>query len=121
MLTGLKISTKLLTMVLLAVVGVAAVAALGLSTLRENLLEDREAKLRDVVLLAKQTIDHDYQSSKAAGLSEAQAFEKSKALLRTLRFGKDDYFYAFNAEGMVQSHPSPNVENKNLYNAPDSG
>jgi methyl-accepting chemotaxis protein len=37
-----------------------------------------------------------------------------------LRFGKDDYFYAFNAEGLVQSHPNPNVENKNLYNSPDS-
>jgi methyl-accepting chemotaxis protein len=120
MLPGLKISTKLVMMVLLSVLGVAAIAAVGLSTLRQNLLEDREAKLRDVVMLARQTIDLDYQSSKAAGLSDAQAFERGKTVLRTLRFGKDDYFYAFNAEGLVQSHPNPNVENKNLYNSPDS-
>ena len=103
-----------------AVAGVAVIAAGGLSALRQNLLEDREAKLRDVVMLAKQNIDLDYQNSKAAGLSDAQAFERGKTVLKTLRFGNNDYFYAFNSEGLVQSHPNPNVENKNLYNAPDS-
>src|ERR1700761_6339253 len=117
---SLKISTKLLMMVLLSVAGVAVVAAVGVSTLRQNRLEDREAKLRDVVLLAKQNIDLDYQNSKGAGLSDAQAFERGKTILKTLRFGNDDYFYAFNSEGLVQSHPNPKVQDKNLYNAPDS-
>src|ERR1700743_1260178 len=112
MLGNLRISSKLLIMVGLSVLGIAAVAYFGLSTLR--------TKLQDVVTLARQTIDLDYQASKKAGLSDAEAFEKGRALLRTLRFGKDDYFYAFNPEGVVQSHPNPNVENKNLYNAPDS-
>ncbi|WP_167558728.1 methyl-accepting chemotaxis protein [Bradyrhizobium canariense] len=107
-------------MVGLSVLGIAMVAFVGLSNLRSNLLEDRKAKLHDVVLLARQAVDLDYQASKKAGLSDAEALEKGKALLRTLRFGKDDYFYAFNAQGLVQAHPSPNVENKNLYNAPDS-
>ena len=120
MLGNLRISSKLLIMVGLSVLGIAAVACFGLSTLKTNLLEDRMAKLQDVVTLARQAIDLDYQASKKAGLSDAEAFEKGRALLRTLRFGKDDYFYAFNPEGVVQSHPNPNVENKNLYNAPDS-
>jgi methyl-accepting chemotaxis protein len=107
-------------MVVLSVLGIAAVAAVGLSALRSNLLEDRKAKLHDVVLLARQAVDLNYQTSHQAGLSDAEALERGKALLRTLRFGKDDYFYAFNAQGLVQAHPSPNVENKNLYNAPDS-
>src|SRR6201996_4589971 len=120
MLGNLRISSKLLIMVSFSVLGIAAVAYFGLTTLRANLLEDRMAKLQDVVTLARQAIDLDYQASKKAGLSDAEAFEKGRALLRTLRFGKDDYFYAFNPEGVVQSHPNPNVENKNLYNAPDS-
>jgi methyl-accepting chemotaxis protein len=120
MLGNLKISSKLLIMVVLSVLGIAAVAAVGLSALRSNLLEDRKAKLHDVVLLARQAVDLNYQASHQAGLSEAEALERGKALLRTLRFGKDDYFYAFNAQGLVQAHPSPRVENKNLYNAPDS-
>jgi methyl-accepting chemotaxis protein len=120
MLGNLKISSKLLIMVCLSVLGVAAVAAVGLSALRNNLLEDRKAKLHDVVLLARQAVDLNYQASHQAGLSDAEALERGKALLRTLRFGKDDYFYAFNPQGLVQSHPNPKVENKNLYDVPDS-
>jgi methyl-accepting chemotaxis protein len=120
MLGNLKISSKLLMMVCLSVLGIAAVAAVGLSALRNNLLEDRKAKLHDVVLLARQAVDLNYQASHQAGLSDAEALERGKALLRTLRFGKDDYFYAFNPQGLVQSHPNPKVENKNLYDVPDS-
>jgi methyl-accepting chemotaxis protein len=120
MLAGLRISSKLMIMVGVSVVGIAIVASISLSTLRDNLLEDRKAKLHDLVLLARQAVDLDYQASKKAGLSDAEAFERGRALLRTLRFGKDDYFYAFNAQGVVQAHPNPQVENKNLYNAPDS-
>src|ERR1700709_1931168 len=117
MLGNLKISSKLLIMVCLSVLGVAGVV---LSALRNNLLEDRKAKLHDVVLLARQAVDLNYQASHQAGLSDAEALDRGKALLRTLRFGKDDYFYAFNPQGLVQSHPNPKVENKNLYDAPDS-
>ena len=92
----------------------------GRSALRSNLLEDRKAKLHDVVLLARQAVDLNYQASHQAGLSDAEALERGKALLRTLRFGKDDYFYAFSPQGLVQSHPNPKVENKNLYEVPDS-
>jgi methyl-accepting chemotaxis protein len=120
MLGNLRISSKLLIMLGLSVLGIAAVAAVGLSALRNNLLEDRKAKLHDVVLLARQAVDLNYQASHQAGLSDAEALERGKALLRALRFGKDDYFYAFNSQGLVQAHPSPKVENKNLYDAPDS-
>ena len=119
MLGNLKISSKLLIMAGLSVLGIAAVAAVGLSALRNNLLEDRKAKLHDVVLLARQAVDLNYQASHQAGLSDAEAMERGKTLLRTLRFGKDDYFYAFDAHGVVKVHPSPKVENKNLYDAPD--
>jgi methyl-accepting chemotaxis protein len=120
MLGNLKISSKLLIMVCLSVLGIVAVAAVGLSALRNNLLEDRKAKLHDVVLLARQAVDLNYQASHQAGLSDAEALERGKALLRTLRFGKDDYFYAFNPQGLVQSHPNPKVESRNLYDVPDS-
>jgi methyl-accepting chemotaxis protein len=107
-------------MIGLSVLGILAVASIGLSALWNNLLEDRKAKLQDVVLLARQTLDLNYQTSRQAGLSEAEALERGKALLRKLRFGKDDYFYAFNPQGLVVTHPNPSVEGKNLYDAPDS-
>ena len=118
MLGNLRISYKLLMMVGLSVFGIAAVA--GVSALWNNLLEDRKAKLQDVVLLARQAVDLSYQASHQAGLSDAEAAERGKAMLRTFRFGKDDYFYALNAQGVVVANPNPKVEGKNLYDTPDS-
>jgi methyl-accepting chemotaxis protein len=120
MLGNLRISYKLLMMVGLSVLGIAAVAGVGLSALWTNLLEDRKAKLQDVVLLARQALELNYQASRQAGLSEAEAMERGKTLLRTFRFGKDDYFYAVSAQGVVAANPNPKVEGKNLYDASDS-
>jgi len=120
MLSNLRISYKLLIMIGLSVVGIAAVAAVGLSALWSNLLEDRGAKLQDVVLLARRALDLNYQASRQAGLSESEAVERSKALLHTFRFGKDDYFFALNMQGVVMANPNPKVEGKNLWDTSDS-
>jgi methyl-accepting chemotaxis protein len=120
MLGNLRISYKLLMMVGLSVLGIAAVAGVGLSALWSNLLEDRKGKLQDVVLMARQALELDHQASRKAGVTEADAVERGKAVLRTFRFGKDDYFYALNAQGVVVANPNPKVEGKNLYDTPDS-
>jgi methyl-accepting chemotaxis protein len=70
MLGNLRISYKLLIMIGLSVFGIAVVAAVGLSSLWANLLEDRKAKLQDVVSMARQALDLNYQASRQAGLSE---------------------------------------------------
>ena len=120
MLGDLRISSKLRVMVGLSVLGILVVAGVGLSTLRDNLLKDRKIKLHDVVLLARQAIDLDYQSARKAGLSDAEVLERGRALLRTLKFGNDDYFYALNQQGELQSHPNPKIEGRNMYEVADS-
>jgi methyl-accepting chemotaxis protein len=120
MLGNLRISYKLLMMIGLSVLGIAAVSGVGLSALWGNLIEDRQQKLHDVVLLAYQALDLNYQASRQAGLSEAEAVERGKVLLRTFRHGKDDYFYAIDAHGVAVANPNPKVEGKNLYDAADS-
>jgi methyl-accepting chemotaxis protein len=120
MLGNLRISYKLLMMIGLSVLGIAAVACVGLSALWSNLLEDRKAKIQDLVLLARQALELDYQASRRAGLSEAETLERSKALLRTFRFGKDDYFFAFTQAGAIAANPNTKLEGKNLYDTPDA-
>jgi len=120
MLGNLRISSKLLMIVGLSVLGIAAVAGVGLSALWDNLLEDRKAKLQDVALMGRQALELDYQASKKAGLSEAEILERGKTLLRTFRFGKDDYLYAISGQGISLVNPNPKVEGKNLYDAQDS-
>ena len=120
MLGNLRISYKLLIMICFSVLGIAAVAGVGLSALWNNLLEDRRAKLQDVVLLARQALEFNYQASRQAGLSEAEAVERGKVLVRTFRFGKDDYLYAVNTQGVAVANPNPKAEGKNLYDTADS-
>ena len=116
---SLRISSKLVIMVVLAMIGIVAVASIGLSALKDNLLDDRKVMLRELVLLANQTLELDYQAARKAGLSDAETRERSKALLRSLRFAKDNYFYAFDAQVVVQSNPNTSFEGKNFYNTTD--
>ena len=120
MLGNLRISYKLLMMIGLSVLGIAAMAGLGLSALWGNMMEDRKAKLQDIVQVARESLDYNLQVSKQAGLSEAETVERAKALLRSLRFGKDDYVYATNMQGVAVANPNPKVEGKNLMDAADS-
>jgi methyl-accepting chemotaxis protein len=119
MLGNLRISYKLLIMIGLSVFGIAAAAAMGLSALWGNMMEDRRAKLQDIVTVAREALDHNYQASRQAGLSEADAMERGKTLLRTMRFGKDDYVYGINMQGVSVSNPNPKVEGKNLMEVAD--
>jgi methyl-accepting chemotaxis protein len=52
MLGDMRISLKHVMMVFLSLLGIVAVASVGLCALRSNLLEDRKAKLQKLVLLA---------------------------------------------------------------------
>src|ERR1700755_2997031 len=99
MLGNLRISSKLMIMVVLSVLGIGAMAAVGLSVLKANLLEDRKAKLLDGVETAR-----DREATKKRGRSEADMLTRSKDLLRKLRFGKDDYLYAIDMTGTVMVH-----------------
>jgi methyl-accepting chemotaxis protein len=120
MFANLRISTRLLVMVALAAIGIVAVAVVGLSALKDNLLDDRKAKLQEIVSLARQAIDFDYQASQKAGLSAAETVARGRALLRSLRFGKDDYFLALDSKGVVQAHPNPKVEGQPMMDAKDA-
>jgi methyl-accepting chemotaxis protein len=120
MLGKLRISYKLLMMIGLSVLGIAAMAAVGLSALWGSMMEDRRVKLQDIVTVAREALEFDHQASLKAGLSEADAIERGKALLHSLRFGKDDYVYAISTQGVAVSNPNPNVEGKNLMSAADA-
>src|SRR5271163_4825255 len=119
MLGNLRISYKLLIIVGLSVLAIAAMAGMGLSALWGNLMEDRRAKLQDIVTVAREALEHDYQIWKAAGLSDDEAKERGSALLRTMRFGNEDYVYANAYSGVSVSNPNPKVQGKNLIDVAD--
>jgi methyl-accepting chemotaxis protein len=119
MLGKLRISTKLMVVIGVFVVGVIAVAILGLATLRQNLVEDRKFKLHDLVTTAQQVAESTYKRLAAAGVPEKDAVEGAKAVLRDLRFGENDYFFVIDPKGLLVVHPNPELEGKSQWDLKD--
>ncbi|HXP78235.1 MAG TPA: cache domain-containing protein [Stellaceae bacterium] len=120
MLGNLRISTKLLFVIGVFVVGVIAVAFMGLVTLRQNLVEDRKSKLHDLVLAAQQVVDLTQKQSAEAGIPEKDAMARATKILRSLRFGTDDYFLALDSQGVTIAHPNPKLEGASMMDVKDS-
>lgn len=120
MFRNLRISFKLGIMVSLAMFGIIAVASISLSALKNNLLEDRKAMLQELVLLAKQSLEQNYQAGRKEGRPEAEILEQSKALVRSFRFGGSNYFYALDTQGTVRASPNAKMEGANLFDVADS-
>jgi methyl-accepting chemotaxis protein len=120
MLGNLRISFKLMIMVALAMLGIVAVAVVGLSALKDNLIEDRRSKLENIVQMARQALDRDREAAKSAGLSETDMLARSKALLGSMRFDGDDYFYALGTDGTIEVHISPKLVGQNNIDKPDA-
>ncbi|HLJ21448.1 MAG TPA: methyl-accepting chemotaxis protein, partial [Stellaceae bacterium] len=119
MLGKLRISTKLMVVIGVLVIGVVAVAMLGLVTLRQNLVEDRKIKLHDLVTTAQQVAESTYKRLSAAGVPEKEAVESAKAVLRGLRFGEADYFFVIDPEGVFIVHPNAELEGKSQWDLKD--
>ncbi len=120
MFSHLRISYKLLTMAVLALAAVLTIALLGLHALRANLLADREAKLRDVVQLAAQTMTREYQDAIGAGITGQDATLRIRSALRGLRYGNDDYFFAYDKAGVSTVLPDPKTEGQKRWDLKDS-
>ena len=120
MFDNLKISLKLQVMVAVAIIGILAVALVGLWNLRDNVLEDRKARVRELVLLAREIVDLDHQRAIKAGLSEDAAKEQAKDTLRHLRFDGTNFFFAIDSHGLNVANPDPRQEGRNNWDARDS-
>jgi methyl-accepting chemotaxis protein len=117
---NLRIRIKLLVMVGLAVLGIGIVATIDLIELKANLFEDRRSTLEQAVRLAAQAIELDYRQSQKAGLGAPETMERIKGILRSLHFGKDDYFLALDDHALVLAHPNPKLEGKSMMDAKDA-
>jgi len=119
-LANLRISIKLMAMAVVAFLGILAVAWIGVATLRTNLLEDREAKLRDAINLAVQNIDRVHREGAANHVPEAELTDRMKSTLRDLRYGNNDYFFAYDSSGVSLVLPDPKTEGQRRWDLIDS-
>ncbi len=105
MLESLKISTRMLLMVLLAVIGMAIVGAIGLKNLHSNLLDDRYQKTQELVEAAKSIAVYYHKQAEDGHMTMDEAKAKALHGIEQLRYAGDNYFWANDFNGVLLMHP----------------
>ncbi|WP_039852036.1 methyl-accepting chemotaxis protein [Magnetospirillum fulvum] len=108
MIPKMGISGKLLIVVAGSIFGFVVVAALAMFFLRSIMVEDRVAKLHNLVEVAQGIAQDNYNRSLKGEFDQAEAQRLTRNILRDLRYDKDEYFFIYAVDGtgvMIPGHP----------------
>ena len=85
--------------------------------LEDVLISTKRDELRNYISLALTSIDHLY----GAGRDDEVAKEQARAILSSMNFGDDGYFYVYAYDGLNLVHPrQPDLVGTNLWNMRDT-
>jgi methyl-accepting chemotaxis protein len=116
-----KISAKLLSLILGGVVGFVVLAAFALSFLRATMVQDRVVKVQNLTEVARDVAKGFYERSQAGEFDQATAQAMAKKVLRGLRFSGVEYFFIYTTDGTnVLLPPKPEREGSNFIDLKDS-
>ncbi|PKR88060.1 hypothetical protein CXZ10_16515 [Pleomorphomonas diazotrophica] len=117
-----SVSAKIAAIVLLAIAGLATIGYLGYADLRSELMGQKKLALQDQVQTARSMVEGFRDRAAKGEMSEAEAKEAAKAVLRPVRFGPDkNYFFVYDADGVNILLPGkPELEGKSLIDMKDT-
>ena len=105
------VGRRLVVSGLIFTLGMAVLMAVALYDLDVALMQGREQKLQETVAVALGTINHYYGEAKSGAIGEQEAKEQAKKALRSIRFGNNNYIFAFDYSGVNQAYgPMPEKE-----------
>ncbi len=118
MLARLKIATRINLIPPLAALAILASAAIGLWSLRSQMMEDRQVQLQNLLNL---TLNVARADMKAAGGVATDAGRKAfLSVLNSARFGAEpekNYVFSYDYNGIALSHADPKKVGENRFNA----
>lgn len=112
MLRNIPITRKILLIVMLGLACVASVATYSLFQLRDVMVNDRQETLRTIIQEATGVISFYERQASSGHIDVKTAQSEAKAVIRSLKFGKDGYVFIYDINGNVLAHPSPDREGK---------
>lgn len=106
-----------LTLALIGIEGafLALVIFWIMPAMKARMLEERKAKVKDVVESSMGTVEFFYSLERSGAMSREEAQAKAKEALRLVRYGSDgkDYLFVINYEPTTIMHPyRPDLEGK---------
>ena len=121
MFARLKITTRIHLLLVLAAFGFLASSGIGLWSLRSQMLEDRQAQLRNLLDLTLSIARTDMM--KAGGPASESGRKAFLSVLQSTRFGEEkeaNYIFAFDYNGVALSHIDPARIGRNLIELTDA-
>jgi methyl-accepting chemotaxis protein len=109
----IKVRTRLMIFFTGVVLGLLAVGIFSLYVLRDNLMEDRRLKTRNVVESVLGVVDYFHKQQQAGKLSEEDAKHLAMDSLRNARYDGKEYFWVQDRNLVMLMHPiKPDMEGK---------
>ena len=112
-LNRLKIKAKLALVLAISALALVATIALGASLLHQKIFAAREQQGKQLVEVALHIVRDWYDREQDGTLTRAQAQSAAIDMLRSLRYGNDEYFWINRYDGVTVLHANqPNLEGK---------
>ena len=111
-LSGWKIKYKLWLIVAVALLCLVLTQFVFLVSLKNDLMDEKKTRTRNVVEAAHGSIQYYYNLAKDGKITEAQAQQEARGLVKTLRYEGDEYFWINDMKAFMISHPYFELEGK---------
>ncbi len=112
---GLTLRTKLLAMTAVTIAALGVLFFVLLVNEKSQMLEDRQAKVRNLVEVAHATAAHFEKSARDGQISMDDAKQRAAAAIRNMRYDKVEYFWINDLQDLMVMHPiKPELEGKKL-------
>ncbi|MFD0390419.1 cache domain-containing protein [Tistrella bauzanensis] len=113
---NLKTGTKLAVLVIAALIAIATVMAVSLSTLKDQLYADRRDKLEALTEMATTLVSNQIAKAGNDTAARAAALDAGLRLVEGMRYDDGaEYFLGVNADGVIMLHGArPDLIGKNL-------
>lgn len=115
MATKMTLRSKLLGMTLATILALCVLFAVLLVNQRQQLLSDRQDKVRNLVETAHSVLVHFEKEARDGRMSVEDAKKAAMGSIRTMRYEKTEYFWINDLTDMMVMHPiKPELDGKKL-------
>jgi methyl-accepting chemotaxis protein len=114
------VSRKMIVAAIVTAIGIVVLAAIGLQMVREQMIQDRRITIKEHVDSMMSTMHALKERANKGEITEEEAIERSKDVLRSAWFAEDGYFFAFDEKGFTVVHAAnQSLEGKDLSGLKD--
>jgi len=111
----MTLRSRLNSLTAITIAGLCLLIVVVLIGEKNQLLLDRQEKVRNLVEVAHTTVTHFEKLAKEGTLPEAEAKKQALNAIRSMRYGNDDYFWINDPNAVIVMHPiKPELDGKDL-------